>query len=177
MKLPIPFPIKGLSENYSFDIQEPGTTRDLLNVRAIDPKTGRTRGAQRSGLARFLDDQLATVSGAPTAIQEIVSVPINKTRLAYTTDTTPDRIWTRRLKNKQAAVDVTTDDFGNLYALQSEYAVFKYNQDGGLIGPVPERVRVPRLVSRHRVRGREAEPPLRVRVPARRHVQARVVGR
>ena len=49
-EIKLAWPFKGLSKTVSFSGQEPDTTRDALNVRGIDPLTGRLRGAQRSGL-------------------------------------------------------------------------------------------------------------------------------
>lgn len=129
-KIQITFPLKGLSENYSFaEGQEPGTTRDALNIRAIDPKTGRTRGAQRSGLNRFLDD----VHSGAAEIQEIASVPQAQALLTYTTDTTPEKVFSKTLANEGAVSDMKQDEFTNLYVLQGDRACFKYNYDGGLI--------------------------------------------
>jgi hypothetical protein len=133
-KAPIPFPLRGLSENYALAAgQEPGTTRDLLNVRAIDPKTGRSRGAQRSGLNRFLDD---TLSGGGTEIQEIVAVPRNQTQLTYASDTTPATGFAVTLPNSDSGIDMAQDEFGNLYVTQPAVAAAKYNQDGSLLATI-----------------------------------------
>lgn len=64
----IRWPFKGLHQGRSFHGQSPDTTVDCLNVRNFDPRTGRSRGAQRAGLSRYLD-------GASSAnpIQDIIS--------------------------------------------------------------------------------------------------------
>lgn len=49
-EIKIKFPFGGLNKNQSFTDQMPDTSRDALNVRSLDPLTGRVRGAQRSGL-------------------------------------------------------------------------------------------------------------------------------
>lgn len=53
MEQRIPFPLRGLNEDLPEGDQAPLTTRDCLNVRATDPRSGRDRGAQRSGLENF----------------------------------------------------------------------------------------------------------------------------
>jgi len=139
-RIRIPFPLKGLAENYAFDMVEPGTTRDLLNVRGIDPKTGRTRGAQRSGLSRYLNDVLATTSGDNTAIQEIIGVNDVNVRLSWSSVSPPEVVaslsteYTYDPNNYNLPInrDLRMDDFGNLYVLRSEGRVYKANQDCGL---------------------------------------------
>ena len=56
----IEFPKKGLSDDTAFSDQPPMTTSEALNVRTIDPSTGRSRGGQRSGTTRFVSSQLDT---------------------------------------------------------------------------------------------------------------------
>jgi len=52
------FPKRGLNDDTPFGEQPAMTTRDALNVRTIDPSTGRSRGAQRSGTTKFLQGAL-----------------------------------------------------------------------------------------------------------------------
>lgn len=66
----VPFPIRGLSENFAFGLQEPGTTRDCLNVRGINPLNGRIMGAQRCGLTNHSTNQ---VNGS-NKIQELAVI-------------------------------------------------------------------------------------------------------
>lgn len=60
------WPLRGMDENASFLRQGTGTTPSAQNVRSIDPETGRSRGAQRAGLSKYLDAQHTAA-----AIQEI----------------------------------------------------------------------------------------------------------
>lgn len=71
-QFPVPFPSKGISEEYGFSYQEELTSRDERNMRVRDPKTGRLRGAQRSGMDIHgnLDDQ---VNGA-NKIQDVFQI-------------------------------------------------------------------------------------------------------
>lgn len=61
------FPFKGVHEGFSYANQPPDTCYDAQNVRAWDPTTGRLRGGQRPGTARYPNAQL---NGAD-AIQDI----------------------------------------------------------------------------------------------------------
>ncbi len=65
------FPFGGVSENRSFHGQPPGTCVDAQNVRGYDPLTGRSRGAQRSGLSKYLSAQHA---GGANPIQDLTSI-------------------------------------------------------------------------------------------------------
>jgi hypothetical protein len=58
----IPWPLRGINRNFGFQGQPGGTTPDALNVRSIDPVSGRSRGAQRAGLTRYLDGELTASS-------------------------------------------------------------------------------------------------------------------
>ena len=51
------FPSSGLSENFGYETQPPGTTVSAQNVRAYDESTGRLRGGQRPGLKTFVSDK------------------------------------------------------------------------------------------------------------------------
>lgn len=62
------FPEMGVDLSGAFGQQRPGTTRSGVNVRAFEPDSGRARGGQRPGLARYPDDAL------PGVVQEIASV-------------------------------------------------------------------------------------------------------
>lgn len=59
----VPWPLRGIHRGAGFQGQPGGTTPDALNVRSIDPSSGRSRGAQRPGLSRYLDAELS--SGSP----------------------------------------------------------------------------------------------------------------
>ena len=73
--LPIPFPFRGIDENFSFTTQPSLTAREGENVRSIDPKTGRTRGGQRSGLSAAFAD--ASVSGL-NQVKDLSFITYNK---------------------------------------------------------------------------------------------------
>lgn len=54
----LPFPLKGLSENFSYFNQPDGTTPEARNVLALDPRSGRQRGASRFGSRKFVSEQV-----------------------------------------------------------------------------------------------------------------------
>ena len=51
------YPLKGVSDYFSYEKQFSKTTPKAFNVRGHDPRTGRYRGAQRSGLTKYADDR------------------------------------------------------------------------------------------------------------------------
>lgn len=73
----IRWPFNGLHVGRSYHGQASDTTVDCQNVRNYDPVTGRSRGAQRAGLSRYLSAQ-ASGSGNKQIqdITAIVTVPL-----------------------------------------------------------------------------------------------------
>lgn len=61
------FPANGIDLNAAFSKQRQGTTPSGVNVRTFEPSTNRARGAQRSGVSRYLN---ARVNGAKL-VQEV----------------------------------------------------------------------------------------------------------
>jgi hypothetical protein len=55
----LPFPVGGLNTNQSFEDQPQGTSWNVQNVRAYDPGSGRSRGGQRAGTVKYVDDRTA----------------------------------------------------------------------------------------------------------------------
>ena len=53
------FPLKGVSDYFSYEKQFSKTTPKAFNMRGHDPRTGRYRGAQRAGLAKYVDDRVS----------------------------------------------------------------------------------------------------------------------
>lgn len=68
----IRWPFSGLHVGRSYHGQAHDTTVDCQNVRNFDPQTGRSRGAQRAGLTKYLDAQAA--DSGDYQIQDITSV-------------------------------------------------------------------------------------------------------
>lgn len=57
-QIQLPFPLRGLSEISSYFNQPEGTTPEACNVLAVDPRTGRARGASRWGQKKFCAGQV-----------------------------------------------------------------------------------------------------------------------
>ena len=55
----MPWPVNGLVDVVAYENQPRGSSVDLQNVRAFDPGTGRARGAQRAGLAKYSSARVA----------------------------------------------------------------------------------------------------------------------
>ena len=135
----IPAPINGLSDDTSYSQQPPGTTREALNARAIESKTGRTRISQRSGL-KLYDPDGPQVNGA-NIIQDLIAVSKNEDLLTYADDTSgggggPGNVFKKTMPGPRQSggdgdcTDLRMDAYGNLYAAQRVTGVYKFNQDG-----------------------------------------------
>jgi hypothetical protein len=66
--LSIPFPLKGITRNWPQNRQPEGTTPAMQNVYVRDQVSGRLRGAQRPGVSKFRDTELA---GAVSALLQV----------------------------------------------------------------------------------------------------------
>jgi hypothetical protein len=137
-ELYIPYPLRGQSDNFAFGSQEDDTTRDELNVRSIDPLTGRSRGAQRAGLDTFAND--AQHGSAKIADIAAVASPDGNLTWAKTDHSSShDEVWSVDPPSKQAVGDLKIDQFGDLYIASDATSpggtrgVFKYNADGALL--------------------------------------------
>lgn len=53
------FPLKGVSDYFSYEKQFSKTTPKAFNMRGHDPRTGRYRGSQRMGLVKYVDDRVS----------------------------------------------------------------------------------------------------------------------
>lgn len=110
--LNIPFPLGGLNENQPFGQQPPATSRDVQNMRAIDPKTGRTRGAQRSGTSQYMS-QGQTIAGA-RKIQDLVAVTYNESLLTFAEAGTPLLEWNKEMAYSGSVYAIVVDYRGNV---------------------------------------------------------------
>lgn len=135
--VPLPFPRRGLDDNRAFSDQTAETTPDALNVRGVDPATGRTRGAQRAGLSRFI----------PTALSGPVefagSVTFDNRSVVYSElpgpldaldpeDETVSEEWSVKGEAKKAAKNCATDPNGNVYFVTGA-TIEKRNAQGLLL--------------------------------------------
>lgn len=127
-RLPIHFPLAGLSDNLAFGTQPALTTSEATNVRGIDGVTGRTRGAQRNGLSRLMTNPL-TAAGAP--IQDLVSLTRGRILNTYVQGSPVAEIWNRFVSDDNDVVAVEADArTGDIYALDSKGVIVGYNSCG-----------------------------------------------
>ena len=128
-RTPLVPPLGGLSDDQAFANQEIGTSREQVNMRGIDPKTGRRRWAQRAGQTRRLD----TESGDTGKIQDLQSVVRDKAQIEYANVTVggaADVEWSRLGVELADVLWVETDVQGNIYILDGPTTITKYNADG-----------------------------------------------
>ena len=135
-ELPIPFPQEGISDTFSYEAQPPGTTVDALNVRSIDSKTGRARGAQREGLARLCPSALGAGNGK---VQALTSVVHDERQVVYSDAvSTQDgdlTSWSKNINSytagsTQGVFVCAVDTLGNVYTIDEDALLIQYNRDG-----------------------------------------------
>lgn len=122
--VPIRLPLLGLNDNEAYGSQPEGTSRRLLNVRAIDPTDGTRRIAQRSGLAKY---NAAQVSGA-NKIKHVAVVATDRAKVTHTSLGNSPTVETAvATPAVDAVLNTRTDRQGNVYALNGRVGVVKYN--------------------------------------------------
>ena len=125
-RIPLIYPFGGLSENFAFDEQPPKTSREMRNVRGIDPKTGRLRGGSRAGLNRFMTDPLAA---AP--VKRIDQVVYDAPLQTYTDlGDALATVWSKANPSNRDSYALDIDSQSNLYVLDGAAGVVKYNSSG-----------------------------------------------
>ena len=126
-------PLGGLVLGSSYSKQPPMTSRDLQNVRAIDPITLRQRMAQRPGFTKFNDNQVATGK-----IQDLAHVIFDNKLITYAQATpgAEEVVFSTgegRRNSRAAAVDVP----GNGYFIAGFATVVKVNSAGRTVFEIP----------------------------------------
>lgn len=164
-KIPLPWPAHGLSDDRAFAEQPPTTTGRARNVRLIDPKTRRSRGAQRAGMSRFWANTLGA------RIDHIAAVSYNAPKIQYelltevdNEETTPGLIEAEWVQTPGPGLvtAVRTDSAGTIYALTEDDRVIVYNQDGALL----ETIQVPVKQGEDVFRGLAVDEASRIYVAA-----------
>jgi hypothetical protein len=143
-RIPINFPLGGLSDDDAFSSPKPGTTREAMNVRGVDPVTGRARGAQREGMSKYLTS--TTVTGGSHPVADIAVVTRDSPKIIYANLDPPDSSaasdgWSRLTPDGDTALWLEVDFAENVYVLDGRGVVTKYNSSGvklrSLSVPVP----------------------------------------
>ena len=139
-QIDLTYPFGGLSENVSFTDQPPNTTRDELNMRGLDPVTGRMRGGQRGGFTLFS----TTAMNGTHSIRDLNFVVVDDKKNTYTelsssSDVVDDGTDGTFLKDVQDVVwSMKTDSVGDVYMLVGDNgattsSVQKRNSSGNLL--------------------------------------------
>ncbi len=139
----LPWPLGGRSDNVGFSDQNPMTTEEASNVRGVDPKTGRVRGAQRPGLTELLSgfafaqgtkiDWMGAVTEGSKVADWAYGVDGNYNFFNAPIDPEGHIQWQTRTIGDAAGLDVVTDREGAVYILDAQAVVSKYNADGDRI--------------------------------------------
>ncbi len=156
MDLNLPFPHRGNSDELGFSGQIPETSREAINVRGIDPKTGRTRGGQRSGMSNFLTDSSPVLTAGVG--KDLISVtfsrqfidfdPIDYINDSDANDGTTNVEWQNKTPDGGDVRQLLVSERGNVFAISGDKGVVVYNSDGVEI----QKVDVPTLDDNHKVR-------------------------
>lgn len=134
---PLPYPRRGLNDNWAFGEQPSETALEAQNVRGVDPTNGRTRGAQRAGMAKHK----AEIVGSARPVRMVRSITFDTKAITYEAlqgdlDTGSFELneeeWAKTPEVQSEILNVATDTSGNLYALSAK-AVEKRNPDGVLL--------------------------------------------
>ena len=122
-----PLPFGGLNDNEAYGDQPAETTREMINMRTVDPSTGRRRISQRSGLSKYNASQ---VSGT-NPIKHLATVGYDQTKVTYaslgSSVTTEQSITTPSTSESKGVV---VDRQGNVYAIDGKASIVKYNSAG-----------------------------------------------
>lgn len=126
------FPVGGISEVFSLSAQPDGTSRDIRNMRGFDSRTGRLRGAQRSGLGVHVGGNSADGSNK---IQAINTVQREINPLDWASILSSPTVEGRSDFEDPAAgfanaIDMQRDLFGNYFVLADGGEVIIVNSDG-----------------------------------------------
>ncbi len=142
----LPFPRRGINDNWSFGSQPSETTRDAQNMRGVDPTNGRIRGSQRSGMSKHLAQVVGTspVRIVRSAIFDAKTITYSELQGDLDTgafDLVSEE-WAVETEPKEAVLNVETDTLGNVYAVTGK-TIEKRNPDSVLLWTFPVPVDKP----------------------------------
>jgi len=126
-------PLGGVSDDLAFSRQDLGTTREAFNARGQDPKTGRERISQRSGLSLANTGQL----DGSNRILEMASVVFDTRNLTYAALTSEAEEWSTVGPKKETVRHGVTDSQGSIYFTDGASGIAKLNPDGELVWQFP----------------------------------------
>lgn len=140
MKLPISFPFGGVDENDAFSTQAPNTSRRIMNMRGIDPVTGRVRGATRAGTSVAVSGH-AQISGGTAKVLAIDQITYSNNALDFSAPETgsPPVMpttqvdWSAKNATGRSCIASQYDSQNNLYELDEKNTVTKFNSKGAIV--------------------------------------------
>lgn len=130
-RLPIQFPLYGVSKAGPASMQAPMTTDEGENARSIDPTTGRECGASRCGTTRI---STAPVSGAGNPVRMLAYTVSQQPKVAYSgvrPDPTNDVV-AFALGLRKPCYAMVIDEQSNAYVIDGLANLAKYNANGAL---------------------------------------------
>lgn len=128
--LPLVYPHGGLNRNFAFGKQPAGTSSDEINMRSMDPVSGRERGGVREGGVEYISPSTELGSGKVTRLAALI---FNDRRLTYTLQTQPPLDWTITTPNVGPSSALAVDSIGDIYYLDGDRAWVKVNPYGQLL--------------------------------------------
>lgn len=131
-RVPIGFPIYGVSKAGPASMQAPMTTDEGENVRSIDPTNGRECGASRCGTTRVTSQP---VNGAAKPVRLLTYTVSQNKKVTYSgvrPDTTNDLV-AFALGLRKPCYAMVVDELSNVYVIDGLANLAKYNMNGALV--------------------------------------------
>ncbi len=138
--LNLPYPHSGVNEVMSATDKPESFSHDEQNMRSLNPRTGKLKGAQRAGLAA------ATTASAPSAtpVQALAGLVWDSRKVTYVEiepqnvlAVSNDILFGVQTPNKAECIAGAIDFDGNVYLIENGSSLCKYNQDGELVWRIP----------------------------------------
>ena len=125
------FPDRGRDDSLSPGKQPLRTTRRARNVRTLDQRTGRLRGASRAGMS-----PLSSVAIGTGPIQALATTVFDQEILDYAALGSPAIAVQKNVRSQRDAEDVQHDRFGNMYVIDGGVSIQILNASGETIDQV-----------------------------------------
>lgn len=125
------WPFGGLDEDLARANQRGNSSPDLVNVRGLDPNTGRERGGARSGIKKAATNQ---VNGS-AAVRQIAVVDFDQrgSTFAQLADGSDVKAWAKATPLIKDCTAIGIDADRNRYVLDGRSGIAKFNADGALV--------------------------------------------
>jgi hypothetical protein len=125
-RVPLYFPFAGRRDDAAYHDQPQLTTPSARNVRARDPVTGRMTGARRAALTKWNPDLIGV-----GPVRALCSTAIDDRKLEYSFSSGAiSEVWSSALPGKGNCLGAVVDSQGNLYALDGNAGLVKFNSAG-----------------------------------------------